>query len=100
MIEKKECLVGTVVIVNSKQSKWNIELGMSNNGLFSMDSTMLGEENALEILPGVKLTIIHPPKRVEGSILVKYKILGEEIEKYSYWVVFKHKVDKLFDAVK
>ena len=93
MIEKSKCIPGQIVIVNNKITKWNVELGMTNNGLCSITDTMLGQTNTQELLPGTKLRIVNGPKRRNYTTLIEYNVLGQSYNRFSYWISFKHKVD-------
>jgi len=98
MIEKSECLPGNLAIVNSKISKWNVELGAKNNGLFAFEFNKGGGFNvgdrSYEIPVETKIEILSKPKRIDGSgVQVLFKIENDDTVWSSWWVVFKHKVD-------
>jgi hypothetical protein len=98
MINKNECLPQTKVVINNKQSKWNESMGTSVNGLvgffFKKDGVIMGEE--FEIEPGTVLEILGPPRKSnESGTIVKYTIDGSKTVFASWWVTFKHKVDKV-----
>ncbi len=98
MITKENCNLNVRVVVNDKATKWNSNMGTSQNGLvcfvFKHDGVIMSDE--LEVIPGTKLTILSKPKRFnESGNQVKFKIDGSEIVYSAWWVAFKHKVDLL-----
>jgi hypothetical protein len=97
MIEKNDCTIGTEIIVNTKVTKWNTELGMKNNGLLAFKYNKSGYsigDATLEIPVNTVLVILDKPKRIsESGVMLKYKIKDTDIYLMSYWIVIKHKVD-------
>ena len=99
MIQKEECISGVVVKVNKKKSAWNESFGTKHNGLFCFPFqggggvVGFGEK---EVLPGTKLNILSEPKQYgETGVEVKFFIDGDNTIYSTYWVSFKHKVDKV-----
>jgi len=98
MIKKEECIPGTIVIINSKKSKWNEDLGSRHNGLLGFDWTSKGSvsvgDSLTEVLPGTEIEILSKPKRVgETGVQVKFKVVGEERLLAAWWICVLHKVD-------
>ena len=99
MIEKSECLPGNLAIVNSKISKYNVDLCAKNNGLsaFQQGVFISGIQDLFqqfEIPVGTKIKILSKPKRIDGSsVTVLFKVENDDTVWSSWWIVFKHKVD-------
>lgn len=68
MITKEECTPGTIVIVNSKKSNTNSELGARNDGLVCFSWSLSGcisiGDPQFEILPGTEIEILSNAKKV------------------------------------
>jgi len=99
MIKKEDCLPETLVIVNNKVTKWNLFMGTSSNGLvafpFNINGVLMGNE--VEIKPGTILSILSKPKKFnENGNQVKFRVKGDGSNTVysSWWICFKHKVDK------
>lgn len=97
MIKKEECIIGTIAVVNDKVTQWNKELGTKFNGLicfpFNEKGTLMGNE--LEVKVGTKITIQSKPKRFNGNgNQVKFTVDGDNNIYSSYWISFKHKINK------
>jgi hypothetical protein len=99
MIKKEDCLPETSVIVNNKATKWNSSLGTKINGLiafvFDPNGVLMGDE--VEIKPDTILLILSRPKNFnESGNQVKFRIKDDESNTVysSWWICFKHKVDK------
>lgn len=96
MIDKTQCIQNTIVVVNNKQTKWNLDMNTKFNGLvcfpFNEKGTLVGEEK--EILVGTKLIILSKPKRFNGNgNQVKFKLENDDTILSAWWICFKHKVD-------
>lgn len=96
MISKEQCTESTHVVINNKVTKWNSEMGTTNNGLvyfpFNKEGVLIGEEKELSV--GTKLIILSKPKRFNGNgNQVKFKLENDNTVLATWWVSFKHKVD-------
>lgn len=96
MIKKEQCVPGTRCIINQKKTKWNEDMGTTQNGLvchvFDKSGVLMSSER--ELLPGTCIEIIAPPKRIgESGVQVRFKFDGNDTLMAAWWVSFKHKVD-------
>lgn len=96
MINKYQCIENTVVVVNNKETNWNLSMNTKFNGLvcfpFNKQGTLMGEEKEIPI--GTKLTILSKPKRFNNNgNQIKFKLENDETVLSAWWICFKHKVD-------
>ena len=98
-MEKEKCIPGTIVVVNSKKSKINNELGAKNNGLMCFKNNSNGGysigDMQYEIKPGTILELTSTVKKIKTSgVQLKFKIIGSNLEFSSWWCVIKSKINE------